>query len=563
MRLLKIFTVAACVVSALSISSAAEIPDSLLTDDYVYEYTFSDFDKARQIMSGLRTKKSLSAYRLDKTEGDLWFNTGHYSKALRFYGNALNCDSAKLDSGKRMDMIHRMISCYDCLHLESRKTEYVELLLLEARKAGDKAMESIALFNMGKTAYYQNDRERGYRYMEQAVEMMEQSDYKYRSDNLRFNYNTLIIALLRDKREEDALRMMDRLEAVPAGDEPGLSKMDGLSEKERKALYANRAVALERLGRQQEAETFYRRFNEVGGKPDRDDYLIIPYLFERKMYDRIIDINTRRKAGYSADADTINYHMLTIYRQLAKAYRGKGNYRIAADCFEQTAILSDSLKNREQRSAALELATVYDLKEKELVITRQEAEAQRNRLLLWCAVTAALLLGVGLWRTLYVNRVMRRKNKVILQQMEELMTYKSEYFSDLKKEYGNQATEDRLPDDNPDKKLFQQIEYAIMSRKLFLDPDFSRETLLKEFGIPKNNFSRLFKDFSDTSFVGYINGMRIEYAVEQMECNPNYTLEAVAEMSGLSKTQFYRLFEKKFGMTPTLYRRLKSKRSDS
>ena len=30
------------------------LPDSLLTDDYVYEYTFSDFDKAVRIIKELR-----------------------------------------------------------------------------------------------------------------------------------------------------------------------------------------------------------------------------------------------------------------------------------------------------------------------------------------------------------------------------------------------------------------------------------------------------------------------------------------------------------------------------
>lgn len=33
------------------------LSDSLITDDYVYEYTFSDFDKAQQIMEKLRERK--------------------------------------------------------------------------------------------------------------------------------------------------------------------------------------------------------------------------------------------------------------------------------------------------------------------------------------------------------------------------------------------------------------------------------------------------------------------------------------------------------------------------
>ena len=36
------------------------LPDSLITDDNVYKYTFSDFDKAQQVMEQLRKRKSLS-----------------------------------------------------------------------------------------------------------------------------------------------------------------------------------------------------------------------------------------------------------------------------------------------------------------------------------------------------------------------------------------------------------------------------------------------------------------------------------------------------------------------
>ena len=51
------------------------LPDSLLTDDYVYEYTFSDFDKAVRIIKELRKRNSYSSYRLDVTAGDLYFIT--------------------------------------------------------------------------------------------------------------------------------------------------------------------------------------------------------------------------------------------------------------------------------------------------------------------------------------------------------------------------------------------------------------------------------------------------------------------------------------------------------
>lgn len=137
------------------------LSDSLITDDYVYEYTFSDFDKAQQIMEKLRERKTLSPHRMDIVEGDLYFNTGKYYQALKFYKRALESDSVKANDKLYMEQVHRMISSYDCLHDELKKADYVKLLLQKAKACGNKEMESIALFNMGKMIYYQEDKKQG------------------------------------------------------------------------------------------------------------------------------------------------------------------------------------------------------------------------------------------------------------------------------------------------------------------------------------------------------------------------------------------------------------------
>lgn len=51
-------------VLAVSTDDAA-LPDSLLTEDYTYEYTFSDFDKALRIIREMRKRKLLAVHRLD------------------------------------------------------------------------------------------------------------------------------------------------------------------------------------------------------------------------------------------------------------------------------------------------------------------------------------------------------------------------------------------------------------------------------------------------------------------------------------------------------------------
>ena len=132
-----------------------ELPDSLLTEDYLYEYTFTDFGKARRIIERMRERKILEPYRLDIAEGDLYFNTGRYHQGLRYYRRAFESDVVRKSDAEYMDVLHRMISSYDCLHDEERQAECTELLLRKARACNDTAMESVALFNMGKMLCYQ------------------------------------------------------------------------------------------------------------------------------------------------------------------------------------------------------------------------------------------------------------------------------------------------------------------------------------------------------------------------------------------------------------------------
>ena len=558
-------------------------PDSLLTEDKVYEYTFSDPEKAKQLMEQLRQRKrNIPEYRLDLTEGDLYFNTGKYYQALKYFRRALNSNPVAADNAQSMELMHRMVSCYDGLHDESKKAQYVGLLLKKAEQCGDKAMKSVALFNMGKMVYNQGNKREGYTFMQQAARQMEQTTFKHKYDNLRYDYNTLLVYQIQDNLNEEALKTLGRLEKVVTSQTGGETYMEGLDEKEMKALYANHAVVLYRLGEKEEAERYYLKFLATGKANDRDNYLIMPYLFDRGMYDEVIRMNTAREKLLIAQGDTVNYHMATIKKSLGRAYREKGDYKTSSLYFDRLAVLRDSIKDREQKSAALELAAVYETNEKDLLIQEQAADMRmRNRSLVF-AFCIVLLLGVILWRILQHNRTIRRKNKAMVGVIDGLLEYKEEL--DLKRKENillkeqlqavnqsaaaeivqagsNENGDIFLPDDvvtanaEHDKALFDKLEWEIISRQLFLQPDFSREELIKTVYIPKNKFAGLFRSQVGLSFPKYINNLRLEYAIKMLKEHPNYTIDSIAKECGMSTAQtFHRLFLDKFGVTPSEYR---------
>lgn len=183
---------------------------------------------------------------------------------------------------------------------------------------------------MGKMIYYQEDKERGYQLVNEAIDLMKQSDYKYKYDNLRYNYHSLLIMQQRDKRYEEALHTLDLLAGVVQEDFSDLPSIGSLAEKEQKTMYAQRAVILSRLGRIEEADEAYLQWCRIGDKYTKDDYLIIPYLMDRKRFDAVIALYTPREQFLRDQKDTINYHMMTVKRSLGKAYEAKGDYRLSS-----------------------------------------------------------------------------------------------------------------------------------------------------------------------------------------------------------------------------------------
>lgn len=118
----------------------------------------------------------------------------------------------------------------------------------------------------------------------------------------------------------------------------------------------------------------------------------------------------------------------------------------------------------------------------------------------------------------------------------------SVYTSD---EYGDTGMQD----------LFARAEHEIVSRKLYLHPDFSKEELLKTVRIPKNKFAGLFKEYAGTGFLQYINTLRMEHAARMLSDYPNYTIETIARECGIANVRtFYRLFYDTYQMTPGEFR---------
>ncbi len=548
LRTLAIIILALASAQAATLAADDAIPDSLLTEDKVYELTFTDPDLAHRIVDAMRERTDISDYDLNILEGDLYVNNHKPVQALVYYRRTLSSDSVKSDAGNHMEVLHRMITCYDYLVDEDNKMRCAEQLLSIAEAEGDEAMQAIARFTIGKSFYQQRNTEEGFRYMRQAVKTMEESDYKYKWDNLRYEYNTLIIYYIREYDWDEALAMTDSLESIvtASGDEPSI---DGLEGKERKTLLALRAVILSSMGRSEEARRCYDEWRRIKGY-NQDDYLMMPYLFGQKMYDEIIDTYREHEQALIEGCDTTNYHMATVYKNMAKAYEMKGKWREAAHYYERLAALRETLKREEQRTSVLELAAIYELNEKNEIINEGQRRMLITKFVISGFIVVTALLAALLWLAAHKRRSLRRQNLLMAQQMQ--------HYAELAEQYHKRLLTSPAPAarDNAGgpASLFDSLKQLMLKDKPYLNPQLSRDDMVAALYTNKNKLIDAIKTARGMTFTDYVNSLRLEEAVRLLAEHPELTIEQVGTRAGFgSAATFYRQFKATYGMSPKDY----------
>lgn len=247
---------------------------------------------------------------------------------------------------------------------------------------------------------------------------------------------------------------------------------------------------------------------------------------------------------------------------------------------------SDDDKALEYALKALELAEIYKTGEQALQTERQSASILVRNIILAAAVLLLSLCVVFMVRVARYNRIVSGKNRSMVKTINELMDYKGKVFG-LEKEVirlqEKLASHTAAPVEEAasavppsavaaapsssnggaaaveltefDRLLFERLDCEVISRRLFLNPDFSKSSLLAEFPVPANKFSTFFREYAGCTFSQYIHNCRLDYAVKLMGENPSWSIDAIAKAARMSNGSFYSQFKKKFGMSPSEYRK--------
>lgn len=560
--------------------------DSLYTAGHIQQIAFVRPDEALALLDTAEDRRLLSPFDINDLRCFVYHNgLSHYKTALFYARKAYALPESRKDPERFLSLVFTMAE--DCHNNGdyAGSVKYCAEGLKLARETEARRNEADLYVVWGMNQLEMEQYDEAFHHIDLAIGILEEEARRnpcYKTWDGLFYALGMKVSLLWDKdRYAEALAMRPLIAKALRGLEASEDTPEGIFDMRRAETDVVYCCIAYTIGNKAEGDSLYRRVeqNAYSATPD-GEYIRIPCLILAKRFDEALYYIGREKQILKETTDTVNWDYINPHLQTElEAYQGKGDWKAASRVQETMLALIDSLRKKERKEDALELAEIYKTDEQAHRIERQAASIQKRNMYIVCFIVILVVACLYIRHILKSNRTIRLKNDTMARTIDELMAYKDELF--IRQEENIRLREelqrlDNAPD-NPepetaegaeeaddvpslpelterDRALYDRVSYEIMSRRLYLCPGFNKKELLKEIHVPANKFAVLFKVFAGCSFSQYIQNCRLDYAVRLMREHPQWTLDAIAKEAQMSKGAFNIQFHKRYGMKPSEFR---------
>ena len=533
-----------------------------ITTEYIRSIYIEKPKCALKLLDVAENKKSMPLRVIDELRSlsyrNLFMNKLAYVYARKSY---------VLDSVYQKDPEHLLKMTVYLAELSFLMSKYNESMnyaldgIAQSKRLEDRVSEARLLYCIGENNRMLSFKDKAYDYFDSAIDLLKGRKGVKEIGMLSSFYGGKMSYLMTDSLYEDASVMaLER--------EKQIKKLETLPDVPKGLVDMQYGYLYSKYG---QAEKYFAMYQstEYSRTPDGKMYSI-PYLLASKHYKQVIDNSQEFKELMRKQQDTINAQYMNVLEREVQAYMGMGNYKEAAILQGAIIAITDSINNRDKENAALELNTMYDTSEKEDYIAKQAFQLKVRNITLTFLTCITLLTLFVLWRMWRFNHIIRYKNKILAKFINERLARKKDSQSldideqlmisqDIEDEsilFGDQEeisdeTGKASGEEEENKKIFIELNRIVVQDQLYLSSELSREDLAQLVHLNNARFARMIKECTGTNFNGYINDLRIDYAIKLLKLHPNYTIRAIADEVGFNSTPIlYNLFKKKTGMTP-------------
>ena len=278
------------------------------------------------------------------------------------------------------------------------------------------------------------------------------------------------------------------------------------------------------------------------------------YLMAAGRYDEAADWYERIDSTYLAtDGAKMTFDIIaTRLSPRYMAYRKAGRNVDALVFADSVSAAIDSALVWQKQNDAAELAVIYQTHEKELALNDARSETRIHRVLLAAAILVILLIGYLFWRTRKYNQELLEKNRRLLADIEQREQEEQQAIVQLKAEPQENLTANQ--------QLFCRIcDLMENSDNIYTDVDLDRNRLAQLLGTNEHYVTDAISTCTNGKSVNaFLNEYRLRYAARLLATTDD-SITVIAELSGFSRSSFYRIFSDAYGMSPSDYRKVARK----
>ena len=249
--------------------------------------------------------------------------------------------------------------------------------------------------------------------------------------------------------------------------------------------------------------------------------------------------------GSAITTEYIKHYLMYQYETLQKAGRND-EAQILSDRMRQ---LTDSIHIQERK---IDVEQQEEIRQKETEIADRRQSLIIHRIILVAAVLICLLIVYFLWRSHQYNKALLEKNRRLLAEIEQREQEEQQTIVQLKAEPQEKLTANQ--------QLFCRIcDLMDGPDHIYTDTDIDRNRLAQLLGTNEHYVTDAISTCTNGKSVnGFLNEYRLRYAARLLATTKD-SVALIAELSGFSRSSFFRVFSDAYGMSPSDYRRAASK----
>lgn len=312
----------------------------------------------------------------------------------------------------------------------------------------------------------------------------------------------------------------------------------------------NQAMIYAANGQFDKAEPLYQKHRQSENLKVYDLGTEARYLSMLGSYDEAIRLFRQTDSLYLAQGgaittEYIKHYMMNQYETLQKAGR-KDEAQALSDRMRQ---MEDSIHIEERK---IDVKQQKEIRQKELEIANRRQSLIMHRIILVAAILFCLFIVYFLWRLHQRNKALLEKNRRLLAEMEQREQEQQQNIELLRAEPQESLSAEQ--------QLFRRIcDLMETSDHIYTETDLDRSRLAQLLGTNEHYVTDAISTCTNGKSVnGFLNDYRLRYATHLLATTKD-SISLIAELSGFSRSSFFRVFSDAYGMSPSDYRKVAKK----